>query len=116
MLGFAHTLQLVVKEGLQHAGQLKQIIAKVARLVSHVRKSMTTSEILEGYLKLQMANQTRWNSQLKMLHSVILVPEDVLKKIYIHPKLSLNKLKLIRELYGILQPFEEITDRFRERL
>ena len=60
---------------LQHAGQVKQIIAEVARLVSHVRKS-TTSEILEGHLKLQMTNEARWNSQLKMLHSVIRVPEE----------------------------------------
>ena len=108
---FAHTLQLVVKDGLQHAGQVKSIIGKVAKLVAYVRKSTTASEILEGHLKLQMANQTRWNSQLKMLRSIIRIPEDVLQKLDCTSKLSSYEMKLIGELCEILQPFEEVTDR-----
>ena len=110
---FAHTLQLVVKDGLQHAGQMRTTIAKVAKLVSYVRKSTTASEVLEGHLKLQMANQTRWNSQLKMLRSVARIPEDVLRKLDYTPKLTAYELKLIAELCEILLPFEEVTDRIQ---
>ncbi|KAI0211964.1 hypothetical protein LSAT2_003149 [Lamellibrachia satsuma] len=95
---FAHTLQLVVKDGLQHAGQVKSIIDKVAKLVAYVRKSTTASEILEGH-------------QNKMLRSIIRIPEDVLHKLDCTSKLSSYEMKLIGELCKILQPFEEVTDR-----
>ena len=79
--------------------------------MAYVRKSTTASEILEGHLKLQMANQTRWNSQLKMLRSIIRIPEDILQKLDCTSKLSSYEMKLIGKLCEILQPFEEVTDR-----
>ena len=64
---FAHTLQLVVKDSLEQAGQLKNVIAKVGALVSHVHHSTRASDLFSSCVKLQPSNQTKWNSQLKML-------------------------------------------------
>ena len=46
---YAHSLQLVVKDGLKDASpHLKNAIAKASNIVSHVRKSIHASDILEG--------------------------------------------------------------------
>ena len=50
---FAHTLQLVLKDGLQEIGPVKTILSKVAIIVSHVHRSQYVTEILEGERKLQ---------------------------------------------------------------
>ena len=57
---YAHSLLLVVKDGLKDASQhLKNLIAKAPNIVSHVRKSIHATEILEGEKRLQAANATR---------------------------------------------------------
>ena len=45
---FAHTLQLVVKDGLNNAGVFTKVISKVSTIVSFVHKSTIAAEILEG--------------------------------------------------------------------
>ena len=109
---FVHTLQLIVKDGLEQAGSLKQVIAKVSKLVSHCRKSTISPELLEGHTKLQLANATRWNSQLTMLQSLLRITADVLAKIQDNASISLTayELKLISELVEILQPFQIAND------
>ena len=72
--------------------------------------SKTASKLLGGHLKLQMVIQTPRNSQRKMLHSVIAVPEEVLQKLDFNAQLSSYEMKLIGELCDELQPFVEITD------
>ena len=106
---FAHTLQLTVKDGLKDAGHLKTVIAKVTSLVAHVRRSCSATEALEGCLKLQPANQTRWNSQLKTLRSLLRVPRDEIDKSQCANP-TVYEMKLTSELCDILQPFEEATD------
>ena len=74
---YAHTLQLVVRDGLDDCNQnMKRIISKATKLVAHVRKSVYSSEILESEKRLQAANATRSNSQLRMLKSVLDVLEE----------------------------------------
>ena len=75
---FAHTLQLVIKDGLARAGQLNSVIKRCSKLVSFVRKSTVATDILEGEKRLQCDNATRWNSQLQMICSVLSVPEHKL--------------------------------------
>ena len=53
-------------------------IASDAPVVKHVRKSVNASEILESEKRLQATNVTRWNSQLKMVRSVLRVPDEKL--------------------------------------
>ena len=107
---FTHVLQLVVKDGLKEAGPLQSVIAKASKLVSHVRKSHNTTELFESFRKLQPANATRWNSQLKMLRSIMQIPQDLLNQIDESFKLRPHDLKLISDLCEILQPYEEATD------
>lgn len=78
---FAHTLQLVIKDGLQQAPSVKRVLGKVSGIVAHVKKSVHSSEILESEKRLQTATVTRWNSQLYMIKSILRIPAEKLNSI-----------------------------------
>lgn len=107
---FAHTLQLVIKDGLKKAGQITSVIKRCVKLVSFVRKSTIAADVLEKEYRLQSDNSTRWNSQLKMIRSVLKVPEDKLALIADAPILSSYDRNVLKDLVEILTPFEEATD------
>ena len=71
---FAHVLQLVVKDGFRSASQIERIINKCSKIVAHVRRSTIAKECPEGEKTLKLANATRWNSQLKMIRSILAIP------------------------------------------
>ena len=106
---FAHTLQLVVKDGLQEIGPVKTILSKVAIIVSHVHRSQYATEILEGERKLQQKNATRWNSELRSIKSILRVPDDKLQLLNtVH--LTAYDRKILEDLVHILSPFLEATN------
>ena len=106
---FAHVLQLVVKDGFRSASQIERIINKCSKIVAHVRRSTIAKECLEGEKTLKLANATRWNSQLKMIQSILAIPSIKLDSLDV-PKLSTYERNLIKEVVEILTPFEEATD------
>ena len=55
---FAHTLQLVIKDGFKEIGAASTILGKVATIVSHARRSQSATELLEGERRLQLKNAT----------------------------------------------------------
>ena len=106
---FAHTLQLVVKDGLKEIGAIKKVLAKVAAIVSHVRKSQVATEVLEGERRLQSKNATRWNSEVRSIASILRVNEDKLKSLDV-PHLTAYDRKILQDMVTILRPFQEATD------
>ena len=73
-----------------------------------MRKPTVATEQLEGEKRLQAANETRWNSQLKMIHSVLEVPNSKLSNT--SHMLTTYEHTLLHELVDIFTPFEEATD------
>ena len=106
---FAHILQLVVKDGFKNASQIERIVNKCSKIVSKVRRSTISTEALGNCKALQPCNATRWNSQLKMLRSIINVPSTTLDSIDA-PKLSAYERNMITDIMEVLAPFEEATD------
>ena len=106
---FAHTLQLVVKDGLKKMGQLKKVIAKASGVVSYVRRSSLASDLLENEGKLQSATATRWNSEVRMIRSALKVPQETLNRLDC-TNLTILDRALLQDLCAILQSFEEATD------
>ena len=92
---FAHTLQLVVKDGMAKAGQISTVIKKCSNLVSFVHRSTIAADVLRGKTRLQADNETRWNSQLKMIKSVSYLFQKVTWHRY---KMLLNS-HLMNEIY-----------------
>jgi len=106
---FAHTLQLCVKDGMNDAGTLRKVIARASSIVTHVRKSTHATDLLENDKRLQAANKTRWNSEVKMLKSVLNIPKEKLDQLDTQ-KLSHHERTLLSDLVDILSPFQEATD------
>ena len=106
---FAHTLQLVVKDGLKEIGSLKRVLQKGAKIVGYVRKSQKATEILEGERRLQPKNDTRWNSQLISINSIVNVPEDKLNLLET-AHFTTYERKMLQDLVNILTPFQEATN------
>ena len=105
---FAHVLQLVIKDGFQQASSINEVLSKVSTIVKHVRKSVNASEILGSEKRLQTANVTRWNSQLKMIRSVLRVPDEKLTSLDTQT-LTVYDRKVLEDLVEILTPFETAT-------
>ena len=105
---FAHVLQLVIKDGFKQATSINKVLNKASSIVSHVRKSIVSSEILESEKRLKAANVTRWNSQLKMIRSILRIPEEKLQSLDTH-KLTAYDRKILKDVVEILTPFETAT-------
>ena len=103
---FAHTIQLVAKDGFKNAKAINKVLAKAASIVSYVRKSVNASEILEGERRLQAKDATRWNSELK---SILRVPVEKLQLLHCQQLNSYDCL-ILNDLIEILTLFEEATD------
>ena len=106
---FAHTLQLVVKDRMAKAGQISTVIKKCSNLVSFVHRSTIAADVLRGKTRLQADNVTRWNSQLKMIKSVLSFSEGDLAQVQNAPKLTSHERNLLQDIVEILTPFEEAT-------
>ena len=111
---FAHSLQLVIR----HAFQELQIpeLKKVARIVSHIRKSGKAGDYLEGETRAQSANQTRWNSQLHMVRSVLKIDRtklDTLSGLDVAEKLTSADRAKLADFQAIMEPFEQLTNRIQ---
>ena len=106
---FAHVLQLVIKDGFKASNTTARILKKCSKIVKFVKKSTLATEILENENKLQFANQTRWNSQLKMVRSILTIPVKKLNMLNTS-MLTLYERNVLNELLDILSPFEEATD------
>jgi hypothetical protein len=107
---FAHSLQLVIRHGLEATGSIGSILKKVSKIVNHVRRSCVCSELLENQPRLQTANDTRWNSQLGMVRSIAAADKKTLDSI---PGLDSEAYLTVRERLQ-LQEFMEIMDAFEE--
>ena len=107
---FTHVLQLVVKDGFKNASQIERIINKCSKIVAHVRRSTihVAKETLDGKKTLKLANATRWNSQLKMIRSILAIPSVKLNSLDALD-LTTYERNVIKEV-EILTPFEKATD------
>lgn len=75
----AHTQQLCVRDGFTHPNIINLLLSltlkKIASLINSVRKSTVAAPYLRSKrIVLQAQNVTRWNSQLKMVKSILKNP------------------------------------------
>lgn len=113
---FAHTLQLVVKDGLQNADkQVTKFIAKASKIASHVRKSTKATMILEGERKIQNLNSTRWNTQLSLIESILSITESKLNELDTY-HLSKYERSYLEDVYLLLKPLNTATDMIQKEL
>ena len=103
---FAHTLQLVVKDEMDRADQVKRVLGKVSRMVSHVRHSTSASDLFMEGDRLQAANVTRWNSQLTMLKYLLKVYDSPsMQALDYSGKLNVYEINIVKDVVEILTSF-----------
>ena len=61
---------------MKEAANPSKIICKASAIVSHVRKSTRATENLENFKELQTANVTRWKCELKIIQSLLDIPQN----------------------------------------
>ena len=116
---FAHSLQLVIRDGLQNLTSCRSALGKVSKLANIIHQSALFRGSFEGTFGAGRAipetNATRWNSAYKQLRCVVDLDQqklaDVLRDTS-HENLVLSKKELdqLNELVDLLGPFAEATD------
>ena len=116
---FAHSIQLVVRDGLAKLGPSKSAMAKTCKLASMVHQSPLFKGSFEKFFgenrSIPAAVDTRWNSTFRQIKSVADLDQnkltELLKEVS-QEKLILSAKEIIqlRELIDILGPFCEATD------
>ena len=112
---FAHSLQLVVNDGIRASTVAASALRKVALLVKFAYKSVLFAERLEKVqVSIPKAVQTRWNSQFHTVKKVIRIPSFVLNPILTELKkneliLSTRDRKVLEEFVSLFELFNEAT-------
>ena len=116
---FAHTLQLVVGDGLKETKVACPSLSKLSKLSSLLHTSTTFKDVFDSEFGEQKgtpaAVNTRWNSTLRQIKAVLHCDHlrlcAVLEKAG-HKELSFTprEWNLLKELVDILKPFGEATD------
>ena len=116
---FAHSLQLVVNDGVFVQRSVNDLLAICRRIVGHFKRSTLASEKLKDIQKnlslpqhnLKQDEPTRWNSSLYMIQSV--VEQKMAIAAYgadgSIPVLSASQLDIATKVINTLTPIEEIT-------
>uniref|UniRef100_A0A4W5RNX8 HAT C-terminal dimerisation domain-containing protein n=1 Tax=Hucho hucho TaxID=62062 RepID=A0A4W5RNX8_9TELE len=114
---FAHTLQLVVGDGLKESKVMTPSLLKFSKISSLLHTSTTFKEVFEaefGKRGIPAAVNTRWNSTLRQVKAVIQCDHlkfcHVLEKAW-HKELlfTVREWNKLKELMDILKPFGEAT-------
>jgi len=116
---FAHTMQLVVKDGLDVATAARPVVAKCSKLASLTHQSAHFRTAFESKFgsnaSVPAANATRWSSMFSQLSAVASLDPVKLTSVLQetnHPNLVLNvkERASLEELVEVLQPFAEVTE------
>ncbi|CAF1441196.1 unnamed protein product [Rotaria sordida] len=112
---FAHTLQLVIKDGLEEAACIKQAISKVSKISKLAHSSTTFADKLETIGgSIPKPNKTRWNSQLHTVQKILEIQSTQLNSILTELKkkdlcLGPRDITMLNEFVSLLIFFEEAT-------
>uniref|UniRef100_A0A669D263 HAT C-terminal dimerisation domain-containing protein n=1 Tax=Oreochromis niloticus TaxID=8128 RepID=A0A669D263_ORENI len=116
---FAHTLQLVVKDGLSETKVASPSLSKLSKLSSLLHTSTTFKDVFEAEFGEQKAIPaaviTRWNSTLRQVKAVLQCEHLKLCAVLEmagHKELlfTTQEWNLLKEMVDILKPFGEATD------
>ncbi|KAL0199412.1 hypothetical protein M9458_007952 [Cirrhinus mrigala] len=122
---FAHTLQLVVHEGLMSQRSVSDTLANSRKIVAHFKHSQLAQSRLEDLqhemqgagttttpARLVQDVQTRWNSSFYMIKSLLTEKRPLCAYAADHnlpATLSANEWGLLEKTVTVLEPFEELT-------
>ncbi|XP_060731809.1 uncharacterized protein LOC132849873 isoform X2 [Tachysurus vachellii] len=115
---FAHSLQLVVHDGMKEAKAFSSALTKMSKLTSLLHTSTTFKERFEAKFgtdrSIPAATSTRWNSTFKQLQALTALDHRDLTQIcssdFQHVLFSVREWNQLKNLGSVLFPFAEATD------
>lgn len=114
---FAHSLQLVIRDGLKGIPYISKSLSKCITLARRAHKSTKIADLLDDIGKtINRSNVTRWCSEYLLIKSIIELGKDVIDEIIDivgddDLKFNSNDFIVLQEIIEILEPFAEITSR-----
>lgn len=114
---FAHSLQLVVRDGLKCLSTARPLLTKCCKLANLLHQSALFRGLYEetfGKL-VPSSNETRWNSTYRQLNAVSELDQVKLNDLlrdngHENLILTLKDLNSLREILKVLEPFADATD------
>ena len=112
---FAHSIQLIVKDGLKEAKSILSSLEKVSAIAKLSHTNIKFAEKLELMkVSIPRAIVTRWNSQFLMVERILTIPTLTLNEIlmqlkYKHLCFNSHDLDVLNELVCLLSLFAEVT-------
>lgn len=115
---FAHSLQLVVHDGMKESKAFSSALAKMSKLTSLLHTSTQFKERFEAAFgtdrSIPAATSTRWNSTFKQLQAITALDHRALTQIctsdFQHVLFSAREWNQLKDLGSVLSPFAEATD------
>lgn len=116
---FAHSLQLVVRDGLVVVSSGRPFMAKCSKIANIVHQSALVrskfEETMGSKKSIPATNDTRWNSTFRQMSLFLSLDINGLNKLLCdtnHENLALSPKYIcqLKELVSILEPFAEATD------
>jgi hypothetical protein len=111
-----HTLQLAIKDTFDECVDVASLVSKVSKLVNSIRRSTLNTTFTDALgVRPAVSCVTRWNSQLKMIESVLKLfdrDEDFISKLNVpeSAKLTTTELRSLTCIVHALQPLAELTE------
>lgn len=122
---FAHSIQLVVKDGMANCSSVRPVMAKCCKIANLCHQSALFREQFElkfgeGH-SVPSTNATRWSSTYRQLAAVLQLDDQSLTEILrqtAHDNLiaTAKDSAALQELVEILQPFAEVIENVRPML
>ncbi|CAF1493204.1 unnamed protein product [Rotaria sordida] len=112
---FAHTIQLVVNDGLKQISSIQPALVKVSQIAKLSHTSIIFAEKLENIGKsIPKANKTRWNSQFDTVDKVLRITSSESNEMLILIKrkdlcLLVKDYQILNEFLSLLILFAEAT-------
>lgn len=116
---FAHSLQLIVHDGLKSLHVIRLALGKCSKLANLLHQSALFRGAFETAMgagkSVPSTNETRWNSTFRQLKAIIQLDQVKLGNVLRESSqanliLSVKELNQLQELVMILAPFAEATD------
>lgn len=116
---FAHSLQLVVSDGMKEVKAIARAIAKATKFTTLLHSSSKVRDMFETHFgankSIPAANNTRWNSTLKQLKALTTLDHRDVREMCskCDPEniaFSVREWAQLKDLCTVLEPFSEATD------
>jgi len=116
---FAHTLQLTVRDGLDHVHFLRPVMGKCSKLSNLVHQSAMFRASFEQQFgsghSIPVLNDTRWNSTYRQYSAILSLDKGMLRSLLTdvqmtHLLITEREYDQLSEVVNILAPFADATD------